>query len=116
MRDVISVFYAGGAIGANPGTTTADGGYAPIYATTANILNLPCTVQYTGVEKTVDELNRITELRHYAILCQSDPGTDPDDMLVYVDNSGISHTLFVNATNDQAGRGSCWRIQATERR
>jgi hypothetical protein len=121
LRDTIDIYYAGGigysGLANSQNTTTADGGYSPAYNATPSISDFPCSVQYDGAaEGVMDELNRVTEIRRYAILCGQDPLVDARDMLVYVDNSGDSHTLFVEASNDQAGRGSCWRIQATERR
>jgi hypothetical protein len=109
MKDTINIYYA-------ISGTTADGGYAPSYHAQPNVTMQVATVQYKKTEKIVDELNRITEYRVYAILCPNDPAVNPEDMILYVDNSGITHTLYVLASNDQAGRGSCWRIQAAERR
>jgi len=121
LRDTINIYYAGGVgfagLANAPNYTTADGGYSPTYSPSPNVVNFPCSVQYRDQsEGVVDELNRVTEIRTYSILCGSDPQVDPRDMIVYVDNSGNPHTLFVEASNDQAGRGSCWRIKATERR
>lgn len=121
MRDTIDIYYAGGVGYANlansPNTTGADGGYSPAFGATPDTQGFPCTVQFQQEsEGIIDELNRVTEIRRYAILCGSDPEVDPRDMIIFKDNSGNQHTLYVEASNDQAGRGSCWRIQATERR
>lgn len=121
LKDTIDIYYAGGVgfqnLANGPNQTTADGGYDPAFASTPDISQFPCSVQYAQEsEGVMDELNRVTEIRRYAILCGQDPAVDARDMIVYVDNSGNSHMLFVEASNDQAGRGSCWRIQATERR
>lgn len=121
LRDTIDIYYAGGAKFAGlanaPNLTTQDGGYSPGFNTTPNISGFPCSVQYRNQsEGTTEELNRVTEVREYSILCGSDPQVDPRDQILYVDNSGNPHTLYVEASNDQAGRGGCWRIKAVERR
>ena len=121
LRDRIDIYYAGGVAYQNlansQNTTGADGGYSPAFNATPDVAGFPCSVQYKEEsEGIMDELNRITEIRRYAIICADDPEVDPRDMIQYADNSGFTHTLFVEASNDQAGRGSCWRIQATERR
>jgi hypothetical protein len=121
MRDTINIYYADGTGFVSlidvPNQVGADGGYQPVFSPTPDVSNFPCSVQYKQeAEGVMDELNRVTEVRRYAILCNSDPQVDPRDAIIYIDNSGNSHTLFVEASNDQAGRGSCWRIQATERR
>ena len=121
LKDTIDIYYSDTAGFTNlmdlQNQTGNDGGYKPVFNPVPDIQGLPCTVQFSQEsEGTLDELNRVTEVRRYAILCGTDPQVDPRDMIVYVDDSGNQHTLFVEASNDQAGRGSCWRIQATERR
>jgi hypothetical protein len=121
LRDTVNIYYSGGVgfagLANTPNLITADGGYSPLYNMTPSVANFPCSVQYTEAsEGVMDELNRLTEIRRYSILCGTDPEVDPRDMILYVDNSGNPHTLFVEASNDQAGRGGCWRIKATERR
>jgi hypothetical protein len=121
LRDTIDIYYATGigfaGLGQAQNTISADGGYSPVYPSTPSLPSLACSVQYKKTSESVlDELDRVTEIRTYSILCRQDPLVDPRDMIIYVDNTGNSHTLFVEASQDEAGRGSCWMIHATERR
>ena len=119
-RDTIDIYYAGGikyaGIANGPNLVGPDGGYAPSFNTTPNVSDFQCSVQYQKASEATDELSRTTELRTYSIICGTDPEVGPRDLIIYVDNTGVLHNLYVEASNDQAGRGSCWRVTATERR
>lgn len=121
ITDTVDIYYAIGRAAQNSVNTSnqtgSDGAYQPTYESLPDVADFPCSVQYSEKpERDAGELDRITEIRRYSVLCKTDPLVSPNDMILYVDHSGNQHTLYVEASNDQAGRGSCWLIQATERR
>lgn len=94
----------------------ADGSYLPTYPTVASMFDVACSVQPQGVEEVFDDQERLTQEYIYEVYFGTmNPGVNPRDKLVWVDFSGVPHTLFVRPSRDNAGRGSVFTVYAVER-
>ncbi len=90
-----------------------DGGYQPTYSLAYS--SVPCTAQQKGIAEISDQ-DRITEVQLWRIMFGFPfPVVKARDKVVYVDFSGTTHTLFVDSSQDNAGRGAAFTIQCTER-
>jgi hypothetical protein len=77
---------------------------------------VPCTVQFTSavLDETVQD--RITLVNQYWVMYG--PPQLPlkvQDMIVWVDSLGTSHTMFLLAITDEAGRAAAFTFSATEK-
>ena len=77
--------------------------------------NVPCSVQFRGVEEVVNEQGRITQRNHYDLIFADPPCVRPRDMILWVDATRRVRTLFAQATTDEAGRGYAFTVKAIER-
>jgi hypothetical protein len=66
--------------------------------------------------ETVDEQQRITQLQEWRLMFGFPfPAVKARDKIIYVDFSGVTHTIFVEAARDNAGRGAALTVMCTER-
>lgn len=101
----------------------ADGAVQFTYAQTATYESLPCTVQVMDYEEVVEESTsmgdsgqrRITRLLHYRILFGAYVRGLSRAKVIWIDNNRVTHTLFTQASRDEAGRGAAFTIKAVER-
>jgi len=97
------------------GSQDAVYGYAPSYAQTPSQKGIACSVQYTGVQEVVTELDRITQVDTYTIIFGINPGVKPRDKIVWTEG-GITRTLVVQGNPpSEAGRGGPWTIRCIEK-
>lgn len=92
-----------------------DGGVSYTYPTSPSLAGWKCSVQFGGVAEVVDDQNRVAQVNQYSIISASNPGVSPRDKLVWIDNGGVTRTLFAQATTDEAGRGAAFVVHAIER-
>lgn len=92
----------------------ADGSYQPTYPSTPTYSSVPCTVQSPSININTDEFQRVTETKDYKVMFATDLGLNPRDKIVWIDSSGVSHSLFVDASKDYAGRGAAFGVHASE--
>ena len=90
-----------------------------IHPATPTFAGVPCTVQVGAYREEpatdADGQDRVTQLLEYRIMFGQNYAVTARDKIIYVDSSGISHTLFVQAQRDEAGRGAAFTIRADER-
>ncbi len=99
---------------ASPGRD-ADGGVQFPYPSTPTMRQVACTVQPGMTVEIEGEQQRITKLTEYKIMFASPQNLSPRDKIVWVDASGATRDLFVEADRDEAGRGAAFTVHATER-
>jgi hypothetical protein len=92
-----------------------DGAPIFLYSQTPMVAALPASVQLMEYEEVVDEQNRVARIGHYKILIKSYPHQIPRSKIVWVDNGGVTRTLFSEAARDEAGRGGAFTVRASER-
>ncbi len=91
-----------------------DGGYQPTYPS-KTYSAVPCSAQQKGIAEVSDQ-DRITEVQLWRIMFGFPfPVVKARDKILYVDFAGTTHTLFVDSSQDNAGRGAALTIQCTER-
>lgn len=95
--------------------TDEEGGYSPSYSDSPSQSNVACSIQYLQDAEEVDNLGRITQARLYHFFFQNEPGVSPRDKLVWVDNSGVTRTAYVQASKDMGFFGVVYRVGAIER-
>lgn len=93
----------------------ADGGPQWTYPAVPTLARVPCSVQAGAVEEITDEQQRVTSERQYKVMFGSATLVGPRDKLIYVDSSGVTHTLFARIERDEAGRGAAFVVRAIER-
>lgn len=76
---------------------------------------MPCSVQFIGADEVIDDQQRLTVLNRYKIYFKVNPAISPRDMIVWVDRADGTHTMFVEAVTDEAGRGLVFKVMAVER-
>ena len=75
---------------------------------------VPCTCQPTGFSE-IEENGRLTVMRQWRLMFGRDTAAGLRDKIIFTDPAGVSHTLYVQATRDEAGRGMAYSVTATER-
>src|SRR4051812_28349522 len=91
------------------GTQDADAGVAADPYGAALATSVPCSVQPGDPTRYVDEaLGRIVEKTPYHVFFAADPALESDDKIVWVDDAGTTHNLFVSGTANEAGRGGAF--------
>jgi len=85
------------------------------YPTAPTYPQVPCTAQAQGFAEVVDDQQRITQIVEWKILLGTAIVVSPRDKLVFIDQADGIHTMFVEASRDEAGRGSAFTIRAVER-
>lgn len=93
----------------------ADGAPQWTYPAIPTRAGVACSVQAGAVEEVVDEQQRVTQERQYKVMFAAATLVKPRDKFVYVDSSGVSHTLFARVERDEAGRGAAFMVRAIER-
>ena len=75
--------------------------------------NVDCTVQTMGGNaETVQRRTR--DSTDYDILFFEDYQLQPKDLIVWVDETGRSHSIFVLSWQEQAGRSAAWKAVGKE--
>lgn len=93
----------------------ADGAPQFTYPGNPTLAQVPCTVQAMAVNEVIDEQQRITQEREYKVMFAAATLAGPRDKIIYVDWSGVTHTLFAHIERDEAGRGAAFVVRAIER-
>lgn len=93
----------------------AEGGVQYQYAGIPTNSNVQCTVQPAGVSEVVDGQNRVTQLNNWVVMFSLPQMASPRDKIVWVDALGVTRNLIIEATTDEAGRGSAFNFLAVER-
>jgi hypothetical protein len=98
-------------------TPASEGIGGPVwnYPPTPTYARVPCTAQPVEYEEITDAQERVTQVVHWKLIFASQQMIDPKDKFIFVDKSGVSHTLFVNAQRDNASRGAAFTVKAVER-
>ena len=95
----------------------AGGGVQFTFSTTPTASQVPCSLQFRGVEEVVLDWkqDRISQVNTYWVMFASQQALSPRDKLIWVDSLGVQRTLFVNVSNtDEAGRHSAFIVKAIE--
>ena len=98
-------------------TTTrgADGNPQFTHNQTPTFSAVPCTAQPKSVE-VVDDQMRLTVLTSWTIIFGMPILVKPRDRLVIKDiDTGVTHAVYVQAVQNEAGRGMAYLVTATER-
>ena len=99
---------------ANPGRDT-DGGVQFPFPSIPTYSSVPCTAQPQDFGEVIDDQGRITQLVEWKIMLGTNIVVNPRDMLVFRDQADGMHTMYVEASRDEAGRGAAFTIRAVER-
>jgi hypothetical protein len=97
-----------------------DAGVQFPYGTTPSFGQVPCSAQPKSME-VVDSQMRITQLTTWLFVVNGAYArgaglvVSPRDQVIYVDRFGTTHTIFVEASRDNASRGAAYEIFGTER-
>lgn len=89
------------------------GGASYSYGSSASA-SLACSAQPHEFEE-VYENDRVTQVRHWRLMFTVDPGLLSRDKVVWTDRAGVTHTGFVQASRDEAGRGAAWTARVIEK-
>jgi hypothetical protein len=77
---------------------------------------VPCTVQFVSSELDEAAQDRITQVNQYWVMYGGPQlPLKVQDKVLWTDSLGASHTLFVIAGTDEAGRGAAFTFSATEK-
>lgn len=88
------------------------GGVQFTYAVTPS-QSLMCSSQPHEYEEVYDN-DRLTQLRHWRLMFNADPGVRPRDKMAWTDKAGVTHTGFVLTSRDEAGRGAAYTVKVVE--
>jgi hypothetical protein len=99
-----------------PATAGQDRGgrFQPSYATSPTYRGVPCTAQPGVYVETFDQGAAI-KLREWRLMLGRSVTVKQRDRIVFADPAGITHTVYVEADRDEAGRGAAYSIRCTER-
>lgn len=90
-------------------------GYRPTYPDTPDVSSIPCSVQPTQlVAGEEGGPQRVNVINAYRVITSRDWNMGVRDKLVWTDTLGVSRTLFVETTKDNAGRGAAFSVVAVE--
>lgn len=89
------------------------GGYTPNYPATPTYPNVPCTAQPQGFVETYDQ-GVLIQSREWRIMFGGFRDVKLRDKIVFNGDDG-THTVYVLALRDEAGRGAAFSVKATER-
>lgn len=92
----------------------AVGGYSPTYGSSPTLAGVLCSAQPKEYEE-VFENNRVTRYRSWELFFSVDPGVMPRDKIVFSAQDGTIHTIYVQTSRDEAGRGMAYAVRGTER-
>jgi hypothetical protein len=96
-------------------TQDEDGGEVVAYGAVM-AADVPCSVQPADPERFVDTTTgRLVQKTLYDVIFGHDYSLRADDKIVWIDNSSVSHNLYVHGSADQAGRGGCFVVSTEER-
>lgn len=90
-------------------------GYKPTYSAYPDVVSIPCSVQ--PVALTAGEEGgprRVNVISAYRLIFDRDWDMDVRDKLAWTDSLGVTRTLFVETTKDNAGRNAAFSIVAVE--
>lgn len=90
------------------------GGYAPTYSAAPTFTNIPCTAQPHEYEEVYED-GRVTQMRRWRLMFADDPQLKPRDKIVFSAPDGTIHTVFVELSRDEGGRGMAYTVRGTER-
>lgn len=78
--------------------------------------DVPCSVQPSEPMRYVDQTTgRLVQKTVHDVFFRDDHALAADDKIVWVDNAGVTHNLFVLGSTDQAGKGGCFMVSTEER-
>ncbi|WP_406699234.1 hypothetical protein V5E97_10190 [Singulisphaera sp. Ch08] len=98
-------------------TQDADAGVAADSYGDAFATDIPCSVQPAAPARFLDnDAARLTEKTHFDVMFAANYELVADDKIVWVDEAGVSHNLFVHGNADQAGRGAAFVVGCEERK
>jgi hypothetical protein len=63
----------------------------------------------------VEDQGRITQRVGWLLIFGSYLGLSPKDKILLMDAGGVLHTMFVEASRDNAGRDAAYSVRAEER-
>jgi pyridoxine 5'-phosphate synthase PdxJ len=75
--------------------------------------DVACSVQPGDVTTEVVG-HRLRQTTTYGVLFREDHALLPRDLIAWVDDEGLTHSLFVVGQLDQAGRAAMWKVEAVE--
>lgn len=94
-------------------TQDTTGGVQYSYATSATA-TLMCSAQPIKYEE-IYEGDRVTIMRHWNLIFDSDPRVRPRDEMIWTDFANATHIGFVQASRDEAGRGLAYSVRVMEK-
>ena len=78
--------------------------------------DVPCSVQPDSPTRFFDPItSRLIEQTRYHVMFVENFSLVADDKIVWVDDAGVSHSLFVHGQADQAGRAAAYIVSCEER-
>lgn len=97
-------------------TTTQDrsGGYVPVYPTNPTYSEVPCSAQPGGFVEEFDQ-GVLVQRKEWRLILRDALSVAPRTKIVVTDSARVTHTLYVLAERDEAGRGAAYSIKAVER-
>lgn len=93
----------------------ATGAYLPTYAPTPTYPAVSCMVEADDMYELVDDQGRITRYFVWYIMTDVRYNLVPRSKIIFVDDGGLTHTMFVEANRGEAERGGAYTIRAVER-
>ncbi|SIN70098.1 hypothetical protein SAMN05444166_0234 [Singulisphaera sp. GP187] len=78
--------------------------------------DVPCSVQPAEPERFLDnDTARLIQKTRWNVLFRDNYSLVADDKIVWADDVGVNHHLFVHGNADQAGRGAAFVVSCEER-
>lgn len=96
-------------------TATQDraGRYVPSYPSVPTYSSIPCTAQPGGYVEYTDQ-GVITTRKEWRFMFGETVAVRPRDKIVFTDTRGVSHTVYAEASRDEAGRGMAMSVKGSE--
>ncbi len=109
-RNICNIFQAN-----NAPVTGASGGPAYVYPSVPTYADVRCTAQAMGLREVVDEQARVTVFVEWLFMFAEDIQVSPRDMIMFTDQAGVTHQIFVETQRDNAGRNAAYTIRGAEK-
>ena len=87
---------------------------SPSYGSTPTYAGVPCTAQPGGYVEVSDQ-GVLTTQKEWRFILGESVAVSPRDRITFTDMRGVSHTVYVEASRDEAGRGMAFSIKGLEK-
>lgn len=95
-------------------TQDRSGGYVPSYPASPTYRDVPCSAQPGGFTEEFDQ-GVLVQRKEWRLILKDGYRVANRTKIVFTDAANVSHTLYVMADRDEAGRGAAYSIKAIER-